>query len=138
VWNAVALAAPPIGVSPADEGVVGLGTWLWTGGPAQVQVAVSLNGYTVSGTAHVVEYRFDGGDGDVASAPSAGTRDVPAATHIYDRKGTYALSVSSLWDADVTMAGPGLAAPVPVAIGRAVLTATRDYPVVEVRSVLTP
>jgi hypothetical protein len=36
------------------------------------------------------------------------------------------------------MVGPGLATPVPIAIGRAVLTTTRDYPVVEVRSVLLP
>jgi hypothetical protein len=138
VWDAVGIPAPPIGVSPADEGVVGLGTWLWSGGATQVQVAVTLDGYTVSGTAHLVEYRFDGGDGASASAPGAGSDQHPAATHVYDRKGTYALSVASAWDAEVTMVGPGITTPVPIAIGRAVVTTTQDYPVVEVRSVLMP
>jgi hypothetical protein len=139
VWDAVGIPAPPIGVNPANEGVVGLGTWLWSGGATQVQVAVTLNGYTVNGTARLVEYRFDGGDkGSTASAADAGSAAHPAATHVYDRKGTYALSVASVWDAQVTMVGPGITTPVPIAIGRAVVTTTRDYPVVEVRSVLLP
>jgi hypothetical protein len=138
VWDAVGIPAPPIGVNPADEGVVGLGTWMWSGGATQAQVAVTLDGYTVSGTAHLVEYRFDGGDGASAPAPGAGSGDHPAATHVYDRKGMYSLSVGSVWDAEVTMVGPGITTPVPISIGRAVVTTTRDYPVVEVRSVLMP
>jgi hypothetical protein len=57
---------------------------------------------------------------------------------VYDVKGSYSVRVASVWDADVTMTGPGITTPLPVAIGRAVLTSTRAYPVVEVRSVLVP
>jgi hypothetical protein len=138
IWRAAAIPAPPLGVSPAVEGVVGLDTWLWSGGATVVQIAVSLDGYTVSGTARLVEYRFDGGDGVSARAAAPGSRAAPAATHVYDVKGTYDLRVGSVWDADVTMTGPGIATPVPVAIGTAVVTTTRAYGVVEVRSTLVP
>jgi hypothetical protein len=50
----------------------------------------------------------------------------------------YELQTASVWEGDVTMTGPGIAAPLPVQIGRAVVTTARDYRVVEVRSVLLP
>ncbi len=138
IWRAVGLPAPTVGVSPAGEGVVGLPTWLWSGGPGTVQVAVGLDGYTVTGVATRTEYRFDAGDGTVTATPAPGSRTAPAVTHVYDVKGDHALRVGAVWEATVTMTGPGLPAPVPVAIGSAVVTATRDYGVVEVRSVLLP
>jgi hypothetical protein len=136
IWGAVTLPAPAIAVSPANEGVVGLDTWLWSGGATDAQIAVSLGGYTVTGTAHVTEYRFDAGDGRLSSAVSSGSPGAPGATHVFDVKGRYTLRVASVWQATVTMTGPGLTSPLPIAIGSAVLTSTRAYPVVEVRSVL--
>jgi hypothetical protein len=136
IWGAAGIPAPPIGVSPAQEGVVGLATWLWSGGPQQVPVAVTIRGWTVTGVATVGGYRFDPGDGTIVAGAIAGSLDAPAATHVYDVKATYALGVASVWDATVTMTGPGLTAPVPVAIGTAVVGATRNYRVVEVRSTL--
>jgi hypothetical protein len=139
IWDATGIPAPVLGVNPTAEGVVGLGTWLWSGGATARQVAVSVGGFTVTGTAHLSTYRFDPGDGAAAlttTVPGSGT--APAVTYLYDVKGTYQLAVASLWDADVTMTGPGFAAPLPVAIGTAVVTTARAYPVVEVRSVLLP
>ena len=42
--------------------------------------------------------------------------------------------VSSVWRATVTMVGPGVTVPIPIDINIAVLTATVDYTVTEVRS----
>jgi hypothetical protein len=138
IWDAAGIPAPAVGVSPGAVGVVGLDTWLWSGGPDVVQLAVTLGGWTVTGVAHRTELRFDTGDGDTTTAPAPGSRAAPALTHVYDVKGEYALQVASVWQATVTMTGPGLAAPIPIAIGSAVVTVTQDYPVVEVRSVLLP
>ncbi len=60
-----------------------------------------------------------------------------ALDHDYEVKGTYPLSVTAVWSADVTLAGPGVS-PVPVSIGAALLTSTRQYRVVEVVPVLLP
>jgi hypothetical protein len=54
--------------------------------------------------------------------------------HRFVRKGAHTLSVSTVWRATVTMTGPVGTVPVPVDLDTAVLTATVDYPVVEVRS----
>jgi hypothetical protein len=136
IWKAVPLPAPALNVSPDAEGVTGLATWLWSGSVAQVPVAVTINGWTVTGVANLTGYRFETGDGDRADTTAAGTRDQPAATHVYDVKGAYTISAASVWEAEVTMTGPLLPAPVPVGMGSAVLTSSRDYPVVEVRSAL--
>jgi hypothetical protein len=139
IWDAVGVPAPPIGISPANEGVVGLETWMWSGGDAAVDVAVTLDGYTVTGTARRTELSFDSGDGAPPTATTEpGSFSAPAASRVYDVKETYAVRVAARWQADVTMTGPGLPAPVPIAIGTAVITSTQDYPVVEVRSVLVP
>jgi hypothetical protein len=137
IWDAIGIPAPGLGVDPAAEGVVGLETRLWSGGGTDVAVGVAINGFTVTGTAHLTEYRFDPGDGTITSDTTAGSHDAPAARHVYDRKARYTLGVASVWQATVTMTGPGFAAPVPIAIGSAVISATRVYRVVEVRSVLT-
>jgi hypothetical protein len=138
IWDAVGIPFPGVGVSPEAEGVVGLDTWLWSGGPDVVQIAVTLDGYTVTGTAKRSQFRFDAGDGVTSTSVVPGSSTAPAATHVYDVKGAYAVRVASVWEATVTMTGLGLPVPVPVALGTAVLTSTLDYPVVEVRSVLVP
>jgi hypothetical protein len=99
---------------------------------------VTLDGYRVAGVARLVGYRFSPGDGSMVTSTRPGSKANPAATHLYDVKGTYELQAASVWQADVTMTGPGLSTPVPVTIGTAVVSATRSYRVVEVRSTLLP
>lgn len=133
VWRAVALPRPVVGVNPVSRGVTGLATRLWSGGAQTAQVAATIDGFTVTGVARVVEYRFATDEGYLA-AGRPGTEGAPAATHDFATKGAHTLSVSSVWRATVTMTGPGVTVPIPIDIDVAVLSATVDYPVVEVRS----
>lgn len=135
VWQAVGLPRPTIGVNPVSRGVTGLLTRLWSGGPQTAQVAATINGFTVTGTARVVAYRFATDEGYLGES-GPGDESNPAATHEFATKGVHTLSVSSVWRASVTLSGPGVVVPVAIDISVAVLTATVDYPVVEVRSQL--
>jgi hypothetical protein len=134
VWRAVALPRPVVGANPVTRGVTGLDTWLWSGGPTVVQVAATIGAFRITGTARVVGYRFATDEGFLAATVAPGDDAHPRAVHRFARKGAHSLSVSTVWRATVTMTGPGGAAPVPVDLDTAVLTATVDYPVVEVRS----
>jgi hypothetical protein len=134
VWRAVVLPRPVVGANPVTRGVTGLDTWLWSGGPAVVQVAATIGAFQITGTARVVAYRFATDEGFLTETVEPGDDAHPGAMHRFARKGAHALSVSTVWRATVTMTGPGGAAPVPVELDTAVLTATVDYPVVEVRS----
>ncbi len=134
VWRAVALPRPVVGANPVTRGVTGLDTWLWSGGPTVAQVVATIGAFRISGTARVVGYRFATDEGFLGETVAPGDDAQPAATHRFARKGPHTLSVSTVWRATVTMTGPGGAASVPVELDTAVLTATVDYPVVEVRS----
>jgi hypothetical protein len=134
VWRAVALPPPVVGVNPVTRGVTGLDSWLWSGGPRTAQVAVTLGAFRVAGVARVVEYRFFTDEGYLGATASPGDASHPAFTHRFATKGDHTLSVASVWRANVTMVGPGGAGSIPVDIDVAVLTATVDYPVAEVRS----
>jgi hypothetical protein len=136
VWRAVALPRPVVGANPVTRGVTGLDTWLWSGGPTVVQVAATIGAFRITGTARVVGYRFATDEGYLGETTAPGDDAHPAAIHRFTRKGAHILSVSTVWQATVTMTGPGGAAPVPITLDTAVLTATVDYPVVEVRSYL--
>jgi hypothetical protein len=136
IWRAVDLPVHGLGVDPAGEGVVGLETYLWTTGARAVEVRVHLRGFTVRGTAHVVELRVEPGDGAVVRAPGGGSVDEPAVVHVYETKGRRPLRVTAVWEGDVTMTGPELRGRAPVSLGRALLTVERPYRVVEVRAVL--
>ena len=137
IWNAAAIPGPQIGISPTTEGVTGLETWMWAAN-AQTSVAVSvtLDGFTVTGTAQLVGYEFDFGDGASTSTTTGGSEAQPAVRHTYETKGEYALGVASLWRGEFVMTGPGITTPLPVDLRTAQLTTTRDYTVVEIRSVL--
>jgi hypothetical protein len=133
VWRAIQLPIPVIGVNPVSRGVTGLTTRLWSGGPQTAQVAATIDGFVVTGTARIVEYRYATDEGYLgASGP--GSAQAPAFTHDFATKGPHTLLVSSVWRATVTMTGPGVAVAIPIDINIAVLTATADYPVTEVRS----
>jgi len=134
VWRAVTLPRPVVGANPVSRGVTGLDTWLWSGGPQAAQVAVTIGAFRITGTARLVGYRFATDEGFLAATDAPGDDGHPAAIHRFVRKGAHTLSVSSVWRAAVTLIGPGGVAPVPIDLDTAVLTATVDYPVVEVRS----
>ena len=138
VWRAVALPRPVVGVNPVRRGVTGLDTRLWSGGGQTAQVAINAGGFRITGTARVIEYRFSTDEGYIGSSTGPGDESGPVAAHRFARKGAHSLSVASVWQANVTMtaigAGPGGALAVPIDIDTAVLTATVNYPVVEVRS----
>ncbi len=135
IWAHVPLPRPTLGLSPVTEGVTGLDTWIWGLSATQARIDVTLDGYTVTGTAHVVSWSFATGDGVVVARATGGTATAPALRHVYERTGTYPLSVTTIWRAAVTISGPGFAAR-PEPIGEALLAGAHDYPVVQVRSVL--
>ena len=64
----------------------------------------------------------------------AGTPDAPAAEHSYETTGTFRLGVATRWSASAVMTGPGLATPLTIDLGTAIVTNGRDYPVVQIRS----
>jgi len=133
VWRAIQLPNPVVGANPVSRGVTGLATRLWSGGAQTARVAVTIDGFAVTGTARVVEYRFATDEGYLgASGP--GSAQAPAFTHEFVIKGAHTLLVSSVWRATVTLTGPGVVIPIPIDINVAVLSAVADYPVTEVRS----
>ena len=134
IWRSIALPVPPIGASPATRGITGLSTRVWTDGAAPVAIAVSLGGFTITGTARVVEYGVFAGEGGWTPSPDAGASDAPAAEHTFETTGTYRLGVGTRWSAVAVINGPGLAAPLTIDLGRAIVTNGRDYPVVQIRA----
>jgi hypothetical protein len=133
VWRAIQLPFPVVGANPVSRGVTGLATRLWSGGAQTAQVAATIDGFVVTGTARVVEYRFATDEGYLG-AGGPGSARAPAFTHEFATKGAHTLLVSSVWRATVTLTGPGVAVPIPIDINVAVLTAVAGYPVTEVRS----
>jgi hypothetical protein len=138
IWNAVGLPTPPVGASPDAKGITGLPTWVWTAGSAPVAVAVNLAGYRVTGTARVIGYGVFPGEGGWVRSDVAGGPGEPASEHTYETTGTYRLGVATVWTATAVMTGPGLAAPLAIDLGTAIVTNGRDYPVVQIRSRLLP
>jgi hypothetical protein len=133
VWRAIQLPLPVVGANPVSRGVTGLTTRVWSGGAQTAVVAATIDGFVITGTARVVEYRFATDEGFLgASGP--GSAQAPAFTHDFATKGAHTLLIASVWRATVTMTGPGLAVAIPIDINVAVLTAVADYPVTEVRS----
>jgi hypothetical protein len=134
IWRSIALPVPSIGASPSVRGITGLSTRVWTDGSGPVAIAVSLGGFTITGTANVTGYGvFAGEDGWISSA-EAGAADDPAAEHTYETIGTYRLGVATRWSASAVISGPGLVTPLTIDLGTAIVTNGRDYPVVQIRS----
>ncbi len=138
IWRAVALAEPPLGVSPDGRGVTGLPTWVWTANAVPTTVAVTLDGYTISGTARVAGYAMFSGEGPWERSRVPGSADEPAVTHTYEKTGTYRVGVATIWTAAAQVTGPGITTPITIDLGTAIVTNGIDYPVVQVRSRLLP
>ncbi|HEY3832857.1 MAG TPA: hypothetical protein VGO03_11225 [Acidimicrobiia bacterium] len=138
IWRTAHIPDPPLELSPPDDGVTGLATWMWSSSPDTIAIDATLDGWTVRGVARRAAFVFDAGDGDGGAVQrgSGGSEGAPALTHMYERKGTYRVAVGTMWTATVAMTGPGLEARA-TSIGTAWLTVSGDYPVIEVRSNLT-
>jgi len=129
------IPVPVASRSPSARGLTGMQTWLWFDGPGQVGVGVSIRGFTVAAQAKVVTYHWSTGDGGSYLTGDKGDDSAPAATHIYGRKGTYAVTLDMTWAGGYTWSGfgdegAGDLGPVTVA------GVQQPYPVNEVRSVL--
>jgi hypothetical protein len=57
---------------------------------------------------------------------------------VFETKGMHRVGIGAVWQAEVTLTGPGIPQPVAVALGTATLQVSRNYPVREVRSILLP
>lgn len=78
-----------VGVNPAERGLAGLETWLWTEGydGAPITDSVTGLGATVEVEARAVGARWDFGDGTGESVGSlTGSPGEPAARHVYERR----------------------------------------------------
>jgi len=138
IWNSVGIAPPEMHLSPDGEGITGLPTWIWTGGPTTATVGATIGEWSITGTANLVDWTIDPGDGTgIHASALPGDPDHHALDHTYEVKGSYPLVITATWEADVALAGPALP-PTPVPIGTAQLTSTRQYTVVEVVPVLLP
>lgn len=138
IWSAAMrdIPGPRPGINPRPTGLTGLETWLWYDGPREVAISTGVRGWTVTGTARVVEVTFDMGDGQEVSSATGGSEAEPAARYVYETKGDYDVVVTARWEADVVLSGPGLPGGRPTPIGSAVLRGTERYPVQEVRGLL--
>jgi hypothetical protein len=97
---------------------------------------VTLDGFTVTGTARLVGYEFRFGDGPPVRTTTGGSIEQPAVRHVYETKGEYEIGIATLWRGEFVMTGPGIRAPLPIDLRTAELDASIDYRVVEIRSVL--
>jgi hypothetical protein len=136
IWRTAHIPLPSLDLSPPDDGVTGLATWMWSSSPDTISINAALDGWTVRGVARRATFLFDDGETGMQRRAGAGREGAPALTHVYEAKGTYRVEVGTVWTATVAMTGPGLEAR-PTSIGSAWLTVAADYPVIEVRSFLT-
>ena len=71
---------------------------------------------------------------DGRAATDAGTGH-----YTFETKGNHTVAVSAIWSGTAVITGPNLAVAGPqIDLGNATITATRTYPVHEIRSVLQP
>lgn len=135
VWRTVAIPASAFTTNPPAWSVTGFESWLWPSSPAsEVAVAAELDGFRVDGTARLVGWWVEWGDGP----PTYVDRTAPAdpARHVYERKGTYPLRVHAAWHGEVVLSSPLVAAPIPTDIGFALVATETDHQVIEIVSQL--
>lgn len=137
-WAQVLLPTGGLQMNPDPEGVTGLESWFWYDGTTTLSWPSPVaEGRTadcrilpapapVTYTAAISEWHYDIGDSRPATrtATDGGSEDDPAVRHTYRTKGTWTTAVTCTW-----RGSPPNAASLPCA--------TRDIPVIEIRSVLT-
>ncbi len=146
-----ALPEPTIGIAPADVGLTGLDTYLWSV-PTSVdeRVSVSTGPWTVAG--HAVLRSFELRVLDDATGALVADRLVPRAADgsvhfggaadpvvrwAFRTRGRYRVELGAVWSIDTaTVTGPDVA-PTVVPMGTVTIPVQIVYPVDEARSVIT-
>ncbi|HEV2757495.1 MAG TPA: PKD domain-containing protein [Actinomycetota bacterium] len=94
---------PDIEVAPAEAGLTGLDSFLWTDEPPPVTATAQAGPLTVTAEARPVRYLWDFGDGNNASTSYPGrpwTRARPGnIAHLYETKGRYTIGLEVVWAA---------------------------------------
>lgn len=154
VRDAVAerLPQPEVGIDPHIRGLTGLKTYLWyqnagtrldaidhdrdpaTAAVNGIQVSAAAGPYAITARAWIVEYRWDMGDGHRYTSAEPGSNERPAATHLYETKDDYVVTVETVWEAAYDWSAGGASGA--GQLGKVARRASRDYRVHEVRSVL--
>lgn len=135
VRDAVGIPTPVIGVNPATRGLTGMLTYVWYEGPTERTVTVTLNGYTVTATAHATSFEWHMGDGHTYTTSSPGSPSNPAVKHAYATKGTPTISVRVTWTGTYTFSAGGVTGN--GSLGSVAFAGSRPYPVDEVQAVGT-
>jgi len=130
-WNHAQLPAPVVTLDPSGRGITGLDTRITAAGVTTVTIGATIRGYTITGTATLDHYAISV---DGQAATNAGTGH-----YTFETKGNHTVAVSAVWHGTATITGPNLPGTLPaIDLGSATVTATRTYPVHEIRSVLQP
>ena len=124
VLDAALVPEPAIRVSPNTDGITGMDTWFWADDPGEVNAGVELQGWTTSGTLSAESWTWDTGDGGSYDSSGPGSEDDPAATHVYETKGTYTVTATIEWAGTVTITGYGVSYTVDVLDA----TTSSDFP----------
>jgi hypothetical protein len=106
VRDAVGIPDPTIATNPQPKTLSGMRTDYWYTGPTERTVTVTLNGFTVTATAHATSYRWQFGDGAEATTTQPGTAQQPAATHAYQHRGEKTITLTVTWTGTFTFTGP--------------------------------
>lgn len=136
VWQFVPLSDAVLGINPVGDGLTGLETWLWHEGPASgVSVAPTLRGYALVIEARPVLYRWTMGEEPevVHSSSSPGSEAQPAASHVYETKGDYTVTMDVVWEGSYEFSGFGVTNR--GSLGSVTVNRSRDYHVAEARAV---
>lgn len=130
-WNSAQIPAPTVVLDPDARGITGLDTRISTTGPTELILAATIRSYTITGVVTLDHYEISV-DGLPATFSS---RD----HYTFETKGDHTVAISAVWHGIATVTGPDVPAALRnIDLGTATITATRTYPVHEIRSVLQP
>jgi len=95
---------PQLEIAPNRVGLTGLRSFFWLDHtPSPVTASASVPGLVVTAEAHPIRYTWNFGEGATRSTTDPGrawTKRRPGnITHMYERRGRYAVSVEVLWQA---------------------------------------
>lgn len=132
--DATPIPQPIIEANPSGRGLTGLESWFWAGDSGAVTAAVTLRGWTVSGTLTADSWTWTTGDGGRYEVSTPGSPEDPAVRHLWETKDTWSVTLEVSWSGSYTVSGFGTTLVVDGLVAED--STTVDYPVVEVRAVL--
>jgi hypothetical protein len=111
VVAATPFPAETIHHSPCYLGLTGLQGDMWAtvsnGAVPPVTASTNIRGYTVTSSAHPVQYRWAMGNGDAVVGTASGTRDNPSASYTYQQTGEFTVTLTVSWAGTFTFSGYG-------------------------------